>query len=505
MPIIFVIFFFLRVWGIPFGLPHEGIHPTEGFSVLQAIEYRSTLNFKPVDFQHPTFFQYLLSVISFFLSASAGGRVYFYILGRLISCLASFLSVYFLYRLSGKLLNSKALGLLAVSFLGLNLLSIQYAHYAVPDSLSALFVVLALLFSLRIISDGRMRDYLCCGLFCGLSVAAKFSGVVSLAYLLSACAISSGKEKEALFKKIIPALLIACFAFFILSPYHVLYFQEALRDFTKYSSDKGYASGFNSYLQGAFNYFFVLLPGVFGLFGFVSAAAGLTVMYFKSRDKALLLSIPTLLYLLVVSKDQGTIQNVLCVLPALALLAAYLILCLKEMKVSRIIILSLVIFSLLPNLLRSAAFDYFLLKKDTRVLAEEWLLKNGARAGLKNKARAGFERYTPYDLDYFGNPGIKASFDAVYFIPSLSMYPAAYYKDNGFDYIVTSGFRRDNYIYSCRKQGFCREADNYATYDAKFRKAAEFRAPRLFKLIALPSPWGTWPHNPDITIYKVSD
>ena len=61
-------------------------------------------------------------------------------------------------------------------------LAIQQSHFFVVDNFSAFFAVVALLFTARIVRDGRPRDYLFAGVFVGLAVASKLS-VYPLAFL----------------------------------------------------------------------------------------------------------------------------------------------------------------------------------------------------------------------------------------------------------------------------------------------------------------------------------
>jgi hypothetical protein len=149
-------------------------------------------------------------------------------------------------------------------------------------------------------------------------------------------------------------------------------------------------------------------------------------------------------------------------------------------------------------LAKATIFDYFLLKKDTRILAEDWLIKN-----VREKAKIGFERYTAYDLNYIRQSQVRKRFNAIYFSPSLSLYPTSFYKNEGYDYIVISNFRKDSYLFFCRTEGLCEGKDNYSTYDAQLEPVAVFGPSGIFKFTGFSLPWGTWPHNPIVKIYKV--
>lgn len=496
---VFLAFLILRIWNNHFGLPYDGIHPTENFSIFQSLQYLSTGNLKPSNFQHPSLYQYLITLISRIIFLSPRHYLYFYLLGRFISCLASFLCVYVLYRLSKKLLRHETFGLLCACFLGFNLLSIKYAHYAVPDSLSLFFIVLSISFSLKILENPSLKNYLLSGLFCGLSLGSKFSGLISLGYLICAhlpfLKIKSAHYKFAL------SLLALFLAFFIVSPYHILYLKEAMGDYRHYLLEKGYfdAGNFKSY--GYFSYPFILLPDNFGILALLFSLLGLGAMFSQDKRKALFLFIPVLVYFLIIGREKGGIlQNILPFLPVLSIFAAYFLLWLKENGLKRWLLILLIILAFLPQLAKGIIFDSSLLRKDTRILAQDWLLRN-----VDKNAKIAFERYTPFDLNYIGLSAVKKRFNSNYFSPSVSLYPASFYKNDGYDYIVTSNFRRDSYLFFCRNEGLCREADNYSTYDGELELTAEFKPPRIVKFTAVSLPWGTWPHQPVVKIYKVKD
>lgn len=487
----------MRIWGLNFGLPFDGIHPTENFSIIQGLNYLSSGSLKPLNFQHPTLYQYLITFVAYIFGVK--NYLYLYLLARLISCLSAFLAVYFLYLVGKKILGLAGFALACASFLGVNLLSIKYAHYAVPDSLGIMFIVLSILFSLEIFKKPLLKNYLLLGLFCGLSIGSKFSGLISLGFLICAY-IFSGKDKPGSCRRyFLLSLLVAAAVFFLVCPYHFINLKEVSADFHRYLSSKGYFDPANFKARGFFTYPVILLPDVFGVLPLLFALAGLVIMFLKHRREALLLFVPALIYLLIIGREKGgTLQNLLPLLPVFSIFAAALFAHLKEQKISRLLIALLLIFCLLPGLLKSIIFDYFLLKPDTRILAQEWLLKNA-----KDKSKIAFERYSPLDLVYVGSSPIKDKFDSIFFIPTVGLYPALFYKEEGYDYIVASSFRSDGYQFFCKTEDRCEEAKNYATYDAQLRLIARFDAPALFKTTGYSLPWGTWPHNPTVKVYQV--
>jgi 4-amino-4-deoxy-L-arabinose transferase-like glycosyltransferase len=494
----FGFFFLLRFWGLAFGLPYDGLHPTEHFSVSHSLHYLASHTLKPFNFQHPAFYQYLVSLLASALFISPEYYLVFFVLGRLIACLASFLAVVSAYFLAKKIFNSKAAGALAAFFLGVNLLAVKYAHYAVPDSLSALFVALALYFALAILEKPALKNYLLSGLFCGLAGGSKFSGFISAGFLLCAWLLArdgSGRR----YQKIGLGISALVSAFLAVSFAHLIYFKEALSDFSYYLFDKGYFGPGAFKATGYFCYPFILLPDTLGLGGVTFSLLGLAFLFLRHKPKALTIFTPLIIYLIFIGQEKGgTLQNIVPLLAVFSLLFAAGFLFLAEKKVNKAVLAGVAVLILLVAAAKSVIFDYFLLQPDTRVSAESWLLKNVPQNSL-----VAFERYTPFDLNYMVKPAVAKKFKAEYFTPSLGLYPASFYREQGYDYVVTSSFRADSALFFCRQEGSCAGAENYVAYDQEFSLVAEFGPPPLLKFTAYTLPWGTWPHQPGVKIYKI--
>jgi hypothetical protein len=223
-------------------------------------------------------------------------------------------------------------------------------------------------------------------------------------------------------------------------------------------------------------------------------------MLWKARARCAVVLLPAALFLLALGTERGgTVQNVLPLLPFFAVAGAYFFSVLEK-RVNRHILAGVLFLFFLAPVIRAGIFDYYLLQKDTRVLAQEWLLIN-----VPGGSRIGFEAYTPFDVNRIQRSVAAGRFDAEYFLPTLSQYPAGYFVQQGFVYIVTSGFREDMYRIFCEREGACEGYYNYQGYGKELTLAARFTAfrPRLFGLTGISRPWGTWPHNPEIRIYKI--
>jgi len=504
-------FLILRLAGLNFGLPFDGVHPRENFTISHSINYLSSGNLKPHDFQHPTFLQYLVTLFSFvlflpkFIFAKGTPAIevisyyeVFYIIARAISALASSLAVIAIY-FAAKRLKVKTTAIFAMLLMGFNFLAVKFAHYATPDSLALLFVSLCLLYALKVLEECKLKNIILCGLFCGFSFGAKLSGFISLGYFFIAYLISL-KNKHFNFKFILFPPLCAFLGFFITSPYHIINFNEFIRGSTKFLIERGFIDTQIVSLKytGFYEYPFVFIPVCLGLFTYLFFFAGSNLLAKKEFKKFILIILPLVIYFLTLGKESAaTSRNVLPALPSLVLSAAYFFSWLAQKKLYKTAAI-LIILSVFSQVAKSTVFDYFLLKKDTRVLAKEWIETN-----IEEGKKLAFEPYTPYDLNQIETSGLAKKYRAAYFIPSLAVYPASFYKEKGFDYIVVADVRQKDYELICQRKKSCEYSNNYSAFEEDFELVAEFSPLAIFKITAFPKPWGTWPHNPQVKIYKV--
>ena len=507
--LILAFIFLLRLGGVTFGLPYDGIHPRENFTISQSIAYLAKRTFKPQDFQHPAFLQYLTAGISSFpvfigllrqtkFLTGESHRSLFYLSGRGVSFFASFFAVLVIF-FCGRKLASKT-GVFALLLAGFNFLAVKFAHYAVPDSLALLFVGLALLFSLRFLEKPKAKTLILAALFSGIALGSKFSGFIAFFYPLLAYLVVLSQKKAPL--KFLFLLLFFWFlGFFLVSPAHVIFFKDALKDFSAYLTNRGYISSqmFSFKALGFYQYPFLYIPACFGLFNYIFFFFGCALLFKHERKKMLVVVLPLVFYFLLLGRENGaTPRNVLLALPSLSLAGAYFFNWLYKKKFYKVLGLAVVLGIGLQGV-KSIIFDYYLYQKDTRVLAQDWILKH-----IKKGAKIAFEAYTPYDLSHLTKSAVVKNYQSVYFFPSVSVNPVSFYKNRHFNYLVTSSFRQKEFSFNCRKYyRDCFLARNYAAFIPNFPLLAEFKPPRLFKLTAFPLPWGIWPHNPTVKIYKV--
>ena len=213
----------LRLWGITWGLPtakhYFSYHPDETTILLSAMKvdvFSGQLD--PEFYNYGSLFIYLVNIaavlgsllgwISFTSSnlfAQIGEFAKLYLAGRLIAVGLGVLTVYLVYRLGRKAYGAGA-GLLAALFVAVMPLHVMDSKFMTVDVPATFFVVLSLLFAVRIADGHRFRDYLFAGLFAGLAAGTKYNaGLVILAPI--AAHLSSDKARR-LIRPFSPKLLV---------------------------------------------------------------------------------------------------------------------------------------------------------------------------------------------------------------------------------------------------------------------------------------------------------
>ncbi|MCC6546675.1 glycosyltransferase family 39 protein [Candidatus Sumerlaeota bacterium] len=200
--IILVLAMGLRVWGADVGLPYDFVPDEESkLTVIHDLEARR--------FQHwesqPSFMYYTIYLLlkvavpmkETIISATGLGHrftgpeadmAFAKWISRLYMGFLGTLTCFFIHRV-GKLVVDKRVGLIAAYIYAVAPIPIALCHYIKEDTPLVLFTTMNLVFALKVIKHGRVKDYALAGLTAGLAFAAKYPGIMSLFVVAGAICI----------------------------------------------------------------------------------------------------------------------------------------------------------------------------------------------------------------------------------------------------------------------------------------------------------------------------
>jgi len=120
-------------------------------------------------------------------------------------------------------------GLVAGFLLCILPLHVRYSHLATTDAPATLWMTLALLFAVRIVQQGRVRDFVLAGICAGLAGASKYPTALICPAILAAALCSQSAWR---WRGLALTILCAGFSFALTSPYVLLDFGAFWRDFS---------------------------------------------------------------------------------------------------------------------------------------------------------------------------------------------------------------------------------------------------------------------------------
>jgi hypothetical protein len=456
--------FFLRAWGINFGLPFQ-YHPDELQYVPEALGFLSG-DLNPHDLVNPGLFKYTLGIfyaacylivratggvssLAGFLQWANSGPSLAFTLARLLSAWAGTATCILVYKLGCRAYDGR-IGLLAAGLLAGTFLHARDSHYGVNDAMTTFLTAAALYFCLRILQQGRPRDYLLAGIVTGMSIATKHTAFLLTPFILAAHLLSAQRRnyrRELITLPLIGSYLAVIASFFVCSPYSLLNWPEWLAAMNL--SYQGAAYGYRN-LQpepGAGYLFYVdsLLWGA-GWPMFVAFLAGLAVALARhKREDLLLVAHPLLLYLYMGRQLMWFARFMLPALPILAVLGARGVVELTGLlplmrRRPGVVVIAMALLLLWLPVRRTVWHDYILTRTDTRTLAREWIL-----AHIPTDSNVFTERYGPPLPDALKAP---PGAEPVYNITLSNMLgengeSAQHYASQGIEYFIIS-----NYEYS---------------------------------------------------------
>jgi len=235
----------VRIWGLRWGLPDSthlfSYHPDEYHSLRGLLSLALSGDLNPHFFNYGSLYLYLVSVAAVLghgvlISSLSLGSIpealrAWTLDARVVSVLAGVLTVVTVYALSRRIWSNLPAAFCAL-LLALAPLHVLNSHYATVDVTQALFVALALLFSVRLVEAGRWQDGIWAGLMVGLAASTKYSGLLVIVAPLTAIVLScgnkaGGRRASDAARKMLIVLGAVALAFALTSPFTFLAWSEA--------------------------------------------------------------------------------------------------------------------------------------------------------------------------------------------------------------------------------------------------------------------------------------
>ncbi len=238
-----------RLAGIGWSLPFL-FHPDEPNYLRIVLRMMQTGDLNPHVFDYPSLFYYLslVALVPYYLVGAALGIFHSPLsalgpqivglgvasvpfpavvwLPRFVMALAGILTVLAVFGIVIKRSQSLIVAVVAASILAFSPASIIAAHFFRPDTLAALFALLAVYSATRMLQVPRLRMYLLAGAMSGLAIAAKYNvWPVILSIIVGHIFVPRSQRH---FRNLIAAGIACIGATFIASPFVILDLPKAL-------------------------------------------------------------------------------------------------------------------------------------------------------------------------------------------------------------------------------------------------------------------------------------
>lgn len=391
----------LRIWGMDYGLPYPTSRPDEERIVGRAYHILATGDFHPGTHTYPGLMIYLETAalalyawagqlfglydktFDFLFAAVVTDPGLQYRICRSVSIFAAIGSVFLTYVYARRGYASREAGLLAAAILATAYVHVRDSRFATVDAGMTFFVCLTLVLSLRAAERQRARDFVLAGIAGGLATAAKYNaGVVCLTILAAALLKSTNGDRAVSIRRrlvdkdfyvnLTAAAAVMVAVFFLTSPYTFLNWSTTAYELSEIRRVLYEGSGERAiwvHLRETF-------PVGLGWPVFIASIVGLGRALIQTKHADIIMLAFLVPSLWSASTVRWVFPRYLVPLaPWFAVLAA-VVLSSMLARLPRGRALATAIACLLlcgPGVYRSVAFDRVAARKDTRVLASEWV------------------------------------------------------------------------------------------------------------------------------------
>lgn len=303
-----------------------------------------------------------------------------YLVARFSSCLLGVFSVYMVYRI-GRLVFSRAAGLLAAAMLSVSMGFISVNHFVKYDALLHLLMLVSAYFCIKAIqSRDFKKNIFLASLFAGFSAATKYNGGIMIIPLILAYLIKN---------KRVTGSLLGISGIYILGV--LIAWPGIILSFHKYLTQASYFKVFivgtpmaqgRSYPVSLINYFLQILI-MFGLPVSIFVFYGLMRDFLKIKripPGALILLSTIIPYYLIVSSfkhlPHADNRYIIAIIPFLSVFGGKALSDFLNCRLGRLLKYSLISVVFIFTFLYALQADLLFVKNDTRYQSTEWVLKN---------------------------------------------------------------------------------------------------------------------------------
>jgi 4-amino-4-deoxy-L-arabinose transferase-like glycosyltransferase len=395
LPAIVILGAAVRLWGIDFGLPHPMARPDEEFILSVALRFFSG-DFNPHFFEWPSFYFYIVHGVlrvaylaggyhdpSAFAHAITTDPSTAHLVLRFMSVISGIATLLVLHSLA-KFLFDRTTALCATAFLAVANLHVRDSHFGVLDVPLTLLIVSAVRLLASAWHDGRMRSWVGAGVCAGLATSVKYNAGALLVPAIGAAALgvisSKPNVRQRALAGVLTFLAVSSVCFVAGSPYVLLdlaAFKEGL-DAQVVRLTEGH--GIRVAQVWLRHVTFSLWYGL-GVPVLVAALAGAVLLVLQDWRRAVfLLSFPASYFLVVGSGHTAFIRYTTPLVPFFCLCAGYAVRQLVEglarslsMRSRQFALAAVVVLCAAPTCLTVVRFDRLLTRRDTRLIAADWL------------------------------------------------------------------------------------------------------------------------------------
>lgn len=487
----------VRVAGNRFGLPDE-YHPDENMLIRVASAMAAGADWNPHFFHWGGGHFYVTALV--FRAAAAFGDLASeadaYLVARTLTAVMGAATVAVTMMIAERGYGNKAITGLTGLVFAFTLLHVRTAHYATVDAPATFWLVLSVWLFLTAIDAprGRLGLFIAAGLVAGVAVGTKYSvGLIVPALMVGALVAGPERARAGSVRAALAILAGSAAGFLLTNPFAILdypSFSAGVRELVTHY-DRPHLHPRN---HGQHNWLFfveTLAGGESDPFVMLTAAAGVVFLLKDERRAEVMapMAFALLTFVYLSSQSANYIRNLIPLIPFLALASAIgaTRLIRATPANSRLLWIAVVAVAIVLSFVRVVQFDRILLRPDTRELARAWLAGH-----LAPGSKVAMER------EYWATPVLPANVVGTRLV--LAENPLAFYRERGFDYIITNSVSYKAYFVYPDRMPAARDAY------ARLLEALDEHAQRVavFTGESAALPVNDELPNPEIRIYRLS-